>query len=183
MIDRSLSIIRQELDVEKASHKNFKDFHMYKSLGATLTASFRDADKVAWVSLAKYASSYPIGKYANRGVDQYLFGHITLPSRYPRTYIYKETLQEVIADLFLKREVDFDHSKSFSRKFHVLTEDKQRLETLMQSKNLDTLAEYPDMELEFNNTSLLFRNSRKSVSVEEATLFCHLTKALLSIFG
>jgi len=53
----------------------------------------------------------------------------------------------------------------------------------MQSKNLDTLAEYPDMELEFNNTSLLFRNSRKSVSVEEATLFCHLTKALLSIFG
>jgi len=183
MIEDSLSIVRQELNMQEASQNNYMDFHMFKILTPTIDQSFKSINNAIQVSIARYVSTYPIGKTTISGVDRYFFGHITLKSNYPGTYIHKETIREIIAEIFLNREVDFEHSKKFSRAFHVLTEDKYRLENLLQLKNLDSLVAYPDMELEFNKNTLLFRTSRKPVSVEESTLFCGLAKTLLTIFG
>jgi len=97
--------------------------------------------------------------------------------------MHKETIREKLTDLFLKHDVDFEHSKKFSGRFQVLTEDEQRLQQLLQFKNLDTLTAYPEMELEFNYDSCLFRSSRKSVSMEEAINFCELAKTLLTMFN
>lgn len=185
MIEDSLSVIRQELKMQDVDHINFKGFHMFRSLNAIITRSMKSLDQnyEIRVSLSEYTSSYPVPKNPNTGTDLYLFGHITLKNNYPRTYIHKETIKEKIEDVFLKRDVDFSESRRFSRKFQVLTENSNSLQNLLQFKNLDPLADFPDMELELSGNTALFRSSRKPVSTEEATSFSNLSKALLSIFN
>jgi hypothetical protein len=185
MIEESLTVIRQELKVQDASHINFKGFHMFKSLSATITHSMKSTipNKELRVSLAEYYSAAPTAKSSNSGSDLYLFGHISLKTNYPSTYIHKETIKEKIEDIILKRDVDFSNSKKFSRRFQLLTEDKKRLQDLLQFKNLDDLTGFPEMEIELSNATALFRTSRKPISIEEATIFCDLTKLLLTIFN
>jgi hypothetical protein len=184
MVEDSLTLISHELKVEDASHINFKGFHMFKSLSATLTHSMKSTipNKELRVSLAEYYSAAPTAKSSNSGTDLYLFGLISFKTDYPRTYIHKETLKEKIEDLFLKRDVDFSNSKKFSRRFQVLTEDKKRLQDLLQFKKLDDLTNFPEIEIELSNNTALFRNSRRPISIDEATEFCDLTRTLLSIF-
>jgi hypothetical protein len=185
MIEDSLSVIRQELKVQDASHINFKGFHIFKSLSATITHSMKSTipNKELRVSLADYYSAAPTAKSLNSGTDLYLFGHISFKTNYPRTYVHRETIKEKIEDIFLKRDVDFTNSRKFSRRFQVLTEDKKRLQDLLQFKKLDDLTDFPEMEIEFCNSSALFRSSRKPVSIEEATTFCDLTKVILTVFN
>jgi hypothetical protein len=185
MIDDSLNLIQQELNVQKSSHKNFKVFHMFKFLSATITHSMKSVTSTRdlRVSLAKYFSASPTAKSSNSGTDLYLFGYMSFRTRYPRTYIHKETIKEKIEDVFLNRDVDFPHSKKFSRKFQVITENRINLETLLQFKDLDDLTQFPNLELELFNNAALFRSSRKSVSIEEAIEFCDLSKVLLTIFN
>ncbi|MGC4104037.1 hypothetical protein [Ferruginibacter sp.] len=185
MIDDALALIKKELNVQDASHINLKGFEMFKSLTATIIDSLRSVNesKALQVSLARYNSSYPIARSSNGGTDLYLFGHITLKNNYPHTYIHKETIKEKIADIFLKLEVDFPDSKKFSRRFYVLTEDKKKLQDILQFKDLDQLTAFPDMEMEFSSNTLLFRSSRKPVSLEEAAVFCELAKTLLTLFS
>ena len=185
MIEDSLTVIRQELKVQDASHINFKGFHMFKSLSATITHSMKSTipNNELRVSLAEYYSAAPTAKSSNSGSDLYLFGHISFKVNYPRTYVHRETIKEKIEDIFLKRDVDFPNSKKFSRKFQVLTEDKKRLQDLLQFKRLDDLIDFPEMEVEFSNNTALFRSSRKPVSIEEANIFCDMTKVLLTVFS
>jgi len=184
MIADSLDVVREKLNVINGAHKNFKGFYMFKSLAATLKKSFRARNENTdlQISLAEYAFTILTGKLANSGTDQYLFGYFTMKNKYPKTYIHKETIKEKIAELFLKQEVDFEHSKKFSRKFYVITEDKRRLQELLLLKNLDSLTAFPDLELELNDNACLFRNSRKPISLEGATIFCELAIALLTVF-
>lgn len=183
-IQESMSVIRQELNAEDSSHINFKDFYMFKPLTATIKNSVKSVinDKNIRISLAEYHSEFPTARDHNSGSDEYLFGYIPLITSYPRTYIHKETLKEKIEDIFLKRDVDFTTSKSFSRRFQVLTENRNLLEKMFLSKSLDNLTNFPEMELEFYNNAALYRSSRKPISIEEAKIFCELTKVLSFIF-
>ncbi len=135
------------------------------------------------VSAVEYSSSFPTAKYANSGTDQYLFGNFIMPKSFPKTYVCKETIREKITELFFRSELDFEHSKRFSRKFHVLTDDKNQLSELLQFKDLDTFVVYPVMELEIQGKNCLFRSSRKAISIQEAINFSELTKKLVKIFG
>ncbi|MBP7557425.1 MAG: hypothetical protein KA821_14210 [Chitinophagaceae bacterium] len=185
MIEDSLALIARELKMNTASHTNFKGFHMFKNLSAIITKSMKSIGQTYEIraSLAEYTSSYPVPRNPNTGTDLYLFGHMTLKKSYPRTYIHKETIKEKIEDLFLKRDLDFPQSKKFSRKFQVMTADKEALHQLLQFKNFDPLTAFPDMELELSGNTALFRNSRRALSLEESTDFCELSKALLTIFN
>lgn len=184
LIDDSLAIIQQELGMEQSSHTNFKKFLMFKPLNATVTYSMKGNGETAVLraSMVHYFSSVPTYRSSNAGHDLYFFGHLALPSEYPVTYINRETLREKTEDLFLRRDVDFPHSKRFSRRFQVLTEDKFKLEQLFLLRNPDHLTAFPDMELECSGKVALFRNSRKPVSLHEARKFCNLAKVLLSFF-
>jgi hypothetical protein len=158
---------------------------MFKNLQAIVIESLKpiDANVPLLVSLVQYASSYSTGKYSNSGKDHYLFGYLVMKQSFPKTYVCKETIREKITDLFLRLEVDFENNKKFSKKFHVLTDDKSKLTNLLQFKKLDDLAPYPDMELEIHGNTCLFRSSRKSISIEETNAFCDLTKTLIKVFS
>ncbi|MBL7975021.1 MAG: hypothetical protein JNJ85_08915 [Candidatus Kapabacteria bacterium] len=185
LIDEAVLFVKSNLKLENSSlHKSLRFFHTVKDLKAVTLDSMRlrSSEKELHVSLVQYYSSYRVGKNSNAGTDQYIFGYITLKNNYPKTYIHKETIRDKIEDVFEKIDVDFDHCKEFSRKFEVLTEDKNQLHQLLRSKNLDVLANFPDMELEFLKNTFLYRSSRKAISLVEANIFCELTKVLLDIF-
>ncbi len=184
LVQECLELIGEELNASKSGHINLKGFNIFKPLDATLKQSLKSVinEKVIWVTLVEYESAFPTARDSNWGIDQYLIGHISFNTKFPRTYIQKETLKEKIEDLFLKQDTDFRHCKKFSKKFHVVTEDKNKLAHLFQSKNLDALTDFPDLELEFFNNAALFRSSRKPISMEEAQIFCNLTKVLLCTF-
>ncbi|MGN6440265.1 MAG: hypothetical protein ACTHMM_27315 [Agriterribacter sp.] len=91
-------------------------------------------------------------------------------------------MKEKLVELILKNELDFNHSKKFSRRFYVLTEEKKRLADIFQLKDLDPLAAFPDVEIELRENKCLFRNSRKPISQLEAVQFCELAKLLIKTF-
>lgn len=180
MVKESIETISNELGVKKGSHKNLKGFAMFKSLKATVCKSLTD-ESGTHISLVSYFSSYPVPKSHNSGIDEYLVGHITTAKTYPKTYICKETIREKISELIFKKELDFQHSNRFSRKFYVLTENRDNLSLLLQSANLNVLTEFPDMEVELRGQDCLFRHSQRAVSQKEAIQLCKLAKILKSI--
>lgn len=184
MIEDSLSIISEAFCMKKSSHKNLKNFYRFKGLEATLnyTMSSTIENRRLHVSLATYFSSVPMPRVHNSGTDQYFFGFFECQHRYPRTYIHKESIKEKLVDLVLKKDVDFQNSKRFSRNFQLLTEDKKSLHDILQLQNLDELADFPDLEVELFDQALVFRSSRRPVSVDEASIFRNLTQVLLKTF-
>jgi hypothetical protein len=71
----------------------------------------------------------------------------------------------------------------FSKRFQVLTEDKIKLLELLQYNRLDNLVSFPNMEVELSGNELLFRNSRKAISIDEAANICNLANTLSVIFN
>ena len=185
MVNDSLAIVENAFGAKETSHKNLKTFLMFKNLQAIITWSLKGTynGKNLHISLAKYFTSLRVGRAYYSGDDLYLFGYFIMRNSFPKTYVCKETIREWITDLFLNSEVDFEHSKKFSRKFYVLTEDKKTLSDLLQFKDLDELAAYPDMEVEFQGNACLFRSSRKCISPKEAEVFTELAKTLIGIFA
>lgn len=184
MMVESIRAIKESFAIKNVSHKNLKGFGMFKALQPTINETLGSSEKYPnlTIILATYHSAYPIPRNPNSGVDYYLFGHIRLTKAFPNTYICKETIREKIANLVLKSDLDFDHARKFSSRFHVITEDKIQLSDRLQTKDLDCLSEYPDLEIEIYKQACLFRSSKKSVSPSEADSFCNLTKFMVKIF-
>lgn len=180
MVDQCLTILKQELTLTQSGHKNFKTFHMFKNLEPTTIDTYTSSAFPCrvMVSIAQYGSSYPTGRVANAGIDNYLFGYIELRKEFPSTYVCKETMQQKIINLFVRNDVDFSDHKKFSNKFNVVTKDEKRLESLLRFKNMDHLSAFPELEIEIHGHDCLFRNSRRSISPREATEFSELAKML-----
>ncbi|MFT3980620.1 MAG: hypothetical protein QM687_09135 [Ferruginibacter sp.] len=184
ILEDSLLIVQNTLGLEKTKHRDFSHFHLFKKLDAGLESSFGSPAQhhALQASVVSYFSSVSAGKARYEGWDNYLFGHFFTRKEYPATYISKESIHEKINDLFVRQDVDFSHSKKFSRRFHVITEDKGRLSDLLLLKELDTLCSFREMEIELNGKECLFRHSRSTISVKEAEKFSELAKALLLVF-
>lgn len=186
MLQECISIIQSSLFLESSGHKNLKSFFVFKNLTQPfLLASFTSNSPFLplHVSIVQYHSSYHIARGNNAGSDDYLFGVLTLKHTYPKTMIVRETLREKIADLVTKNELDFAHAKKFSRKFYVLTEDKQKLSQLLDSKPLNELTAFPNMEAEISGASCLFRLSRNSISPKHSLQFTELAKILNKVLN
>jgi hypothetical protein len=181
MVTDSLFILKNELGIESAPEKDLSSFLMFNSRDSFINQSFESHNPNIPLSvfLVEYESAFPIHKNSNSGTDEYLFGYLTFKQSYPKTYLCKETLKEKITDLLLKSDIDFEHSRKFSGKFHVVTEDKERLLQLMLLKKLDDLVSHPELELELNGNTCLFRNSKKPVSPEEAAEFAELARLMM----
>ena len=184
MVDDALSIIRNELNVNDSVPVNLKGFKLFSSRNPTIKKSLKSKseNKEVQVFLAEYHSSTSLARYNYKGDDLYLFGHLTVNEHYPETFISEERIIDKIFDVFLKLDVDFEKSKRFSHKFQVFTEDKMKLTKLLQSKDLDPLVAYPEMELEIQKNTIFYRCSRKPISIQEAADFCAMTRMLKQIF-
>jgi hypothetical protein len=179
MVEQALNLLSTELELEAGSHRNLKGFTMFRHLEPIVRKSI--SSESFHISLVEYHSAIPMPKIRNEGTDEYLFGMMELRQSYPKTYICRETIREKIAELIYRNEIDFPHSKTFSRRFYVLTEDKKRLADILQFCELDQLTLFPNMEIELDGNKCLFRNSRKPVSLDEAKEMTALAKLLFKL--
>lgn len=83
----------------------------------------------------------------------------------------------------MKQDVDFKEQKKFSRKFHVVSQDKEKLQILFLNKPLDELAAFPEMEVEINGNNCLFKVSGNPMSVDGTRKFIELAKKLYKILN
>jgi hypothetical protein len=179
MLKESINIVTTGLKLQTDSKLDFKDFYLIGSLNKPeVWQSFNSSNPLLPVhmSVIWYYSEVNIGKVKKSGRENYFFALLTLNKEFPHTLVYRETLAEKISDLFNNAELDFEQHKKFSNKFYTLSKDKERLYDLLNSKPLDELSKYSNMEIEIKNNLCLMRHSRKPVSKTEAIAFCEFVK-------
>ena len=183
LIEDSLAIVKKELNLEESSHKNFKSFQMFRNLTATILESYQSTSFPTrmMVSIAEYTSFYP--KARSSSTDKYFFGYMEVLKEFPPTYICHESIREKINNLFSTNDTDFPENKKFSWKFNVITQDEKRLTDLLKFKDLDELTAFPEMEVEIQGKSCLFRHARLPISLEEANQFSALARILSNILN
>ena len=186
MIGESKEVIRRKFRMEKVSDSVLDEFWMIRSLTApAVYETIKSENQVSpfEVSIVEYHSQYRTPRSSNGGDDHYFFGLLTTKKPYPPTLVYPEGIKEKIANIFTKAEVDSKENKKFSRKFYVLTEEKERVQQAFSFLSLDELAQFGQLEFELKDNHCLFRNSRKPISNREAIQFCDLAEKMIAIFG
>lgn len=185
MMKESLKIVTDAFNAKESSHKNLKGFLLHRTVSIPfLTESYQGKwkNRDFYFCVFEYTSSVYAGRLQHWGENKYFAGLITLNKTYPHTLAQPETIALKVEDLFTKTDVDFEHAKKFSRKFHVITKDKAALEMLLFNKDLDKIANYPLAEFELDEQHCYFRAGRKPVSISEAENFIALAKSLLEVF-
>jgi len=134
------------------------------------------------VSIIEYRSKSNV-RHAVALPDYYHFGLLTTQKSFPRTVIVPETITEKLADVFTRAELDIRKHRKFSRKFYVLTEDRDKLYNSIAGFPLDELSKFKTLEMELQGNLILFRISRKPVSPDETKKFCDVTEILHQVFS
>lgn len=128
-----------------------------------------------------YTSSYET-KYISHNCPQSFLALIPLQRTFPRTCILEETLQTRINDWFVKQDVDFEEQKKFSKLFHVVSNDKTKLEYLLKDRPLDQLADFPDMQAEMYGNACLLKLSSALASENQVKATLELAKKAYQLF-
>ncbi|MEO5562609.1 MAG: hypothetical protein ABIR18_04220 [Chitinophagaceae bacterium] len=184
MIRESGEQICREFSLEAADHSDLGSFVMFTTLEkGEITDSFCSANEDLEVFFIEYYTTITSGRRVHSEPHHYIFGLLTLRKEYPLTYIFKETLKEKIADLFIKADVDIKDQKKFSRAFHMITKDKEKLMDLLFGKPMDDLGNFPDMEVEINGNNCLFRASLEPIEEDETAKFIAVTKLLMKLLA
>jgi hypothetical protein len=177
MLQESIDIVKSSLSLRPHTHPDLNNFVLAHSMpDAVIAESFCSTTLPVQISIVDYFSSVTVGKVRNAGRDRYFLALLRLTKNFPHTLIYRETLSEKIAEVFVNSELDFKEHKKFSRKFYTLCKDKEKLVDLLYNKPMNELVKYSNLELEICGDLCLFRHSRKPVSKEEAIAICHLVK-------
>lgn len=185
MMAESIDIVSKKFNGKEASHKNLKGFILHKSIDQPFIGESYEgkySNRKIYYSVFYYHSSVRAGRVQNSGTDNYFCGVIQLNQSYPHTIAQPETLALKIENLLTKTDVDFAHAKKFSRKFHVISKDAGKLKSLLQFKELNILADFPEAEFELLEKQCYFRASRKPVNHKQAELFAELAKAIFTAF-
>lgn len=185
MIQESIETVRKEFSLEdEEPEAEIEDSILIKSFDSpNINESLKSSNKPfeLQVYLVEYSWESRAGRSHQSGRDEMFIGSLSLNKSFPPTCIFKETLATIITDWFTKQDVDFKEQKLFSRKFHVISEDKDKLQLLLFNKQLDDLALFPEMEAEIKNNKCFFRVSGNSIDEEEVKKFIELTKVLVKI--
>lgn len=184
-LDDCVRIVSEGLSLEPADHEDITAFELFRSIPSPLSIDSYAAahNGLLQASLIEYQWVHQGGKGGrSTGTDHCLVGLQELNKSYPLTYIYKETFRDRLVDWFVKGDVDFKHQKKFSRSFHVVSKDKEKLSQLLWNKRLDDFLAFPNMLIEINGNRCVFRVSPEAVSEEEARQFVELAETIRKIF-
>lgn len=184
MMEDCIQMLRDTFIAGTSSHKNLKNFLIHESSTYPyLIESYQGKWKTKefYCCILEYS-----GEPANRNIyhlgdPKYFAGLITLSKKYPHTLVQPETIAHKVESLFTKTDVDFKHAKKFSRKFHVITKNKDALEMLWHGKDLDRLAAFPTAEFELHEDECYFRAGQKPITLNDTSIFTDLAKTLMEI--
>lgn len=163
------------------------DFFMLSSLGTDISFadSFTYKNPLLPVSVffINYSINMPSGKRIINVSNQYFIGLIRLKTPYPNILITPETVVEKMMDVFVHKDIDFKHAKKFSAAYFVQSDDENASRQKLGMKNLDELAAFKQLEIEFKGNQCLFRVNRKSIDPQNAQQFCEAAKLLNKVFN
>jgi len=168
----SVSLVEKETDINTSVLFNSLRTH-------ELVELYESEQDGLQIILAEYNNS---NVKNSSGTDHYLLGYLPLQKDYPLTCIYRETIREKIVDLFVKGDVDFKEHKAFSKRFHVVTKDREKLTRLLYNKPLDELVAFPELLLELDGNKCVFRVSPHAINDSDAAKFADLVKTIRRIF-
>jgi len=186
LIEECMAILIKEFSLEAALCTDIQSFFIYKSIESPeVIESFKSSTGHFDLEIyqVEYNWSSRVGRTNSSGTEQCFLGLLTLRKQYPHTCVFKETLQTIITDWFNNQDVDFREQKKFSRRFHVISQDRQKLEILLFNRPLDELAGFPEMEVELKDNQCLFKISGNPMSLNETKQFIHLAKKLPAILS
>jgi hypothetical protein len=184
MMEDCIRLLGDELHAEPSSHRNLKSFLIHESSTYPfIIESFQGIwkNKEFYCCILEYSGEHVNRNIYHSGDPKYFAGLITTTKKYPHTIVQPETIAHKVEDLFTKTDVDFNHAKKFSRKFHVITKDKTALEMLWHSKDLDKLAGFHVAEFELHDHACYFRAGQKPITLNETAMFIDLARTLMEI--
>jgi hypothetical protein len=167
-------------------HVNLERFEMYKAIETPVSTIYYEPKSELFpvkVFLVAFQWTFRSPRNSDTGTDHYLFGWLTLPKKFPPTYIYKGSFGDKLADLFVKSDTQLPGNKKFSRMFRILTEEKMELRQLVDHKSLDELTAFPGLVMEINGQDCFFRVSDNPLDEGIAEDFVALTKLVYRLFG
>lgn len=107
-------------------------------------------------------STLKVGRSSSTQTHKFLYGLVNCRKDFGVSLLTKETLIDKVADLFLKIDVDFDNNRSFSSEYRCLSNDSNKFTNAMSDRLMDYLTTVNHVELEFKNSTCLFR-TKKSI--------------------
>jgi hypothetical protein len=186
LIEECVNLVRDELRAEATNPREISHTWLYKSFiepGLVDCFACQIGKSELHIYHLEYQWSVQAGKLNRTGKSECFVGELSLNSKYPPTCIVPETIQFRIADWFRRQDVDFPEYRKFSRTFHVVTQDREKLKQDLKYKNIDVLASYPRMELEINGASCLFRVCGEPMDKENTNVFIELANVLAQLFS
>jgi hypothetical protein len=181
MIDTCSATLAEKLALSEEVAGNLEQFVLYQQLREPETIyTKQSATLPLQVSLVEIHNLS--ARNGNHSRDYIVLGNLLLQREFPLTHIYEETIGARVADWFLKGDVDFKECKKFSRRFHVISQDREKLRLLLSHKPLDELTRFPHLQLEIHGRSCVFRVSAGLLDEDHIDEFIALVNTLKTIF-
>lgn len=146
----------------------FATFKMYTSYRLVEAVSMTRGHERAYLCLLALTDTIKQARspLAERHItDLELHGLAFLKKDYGRMYIKPETFTDKLLDLLTRSDVDFDFDPEFSRKYYVVSNDKDSLRYKITPRFLQTIRKYDGLEIEIEGKALIVRLA-KPFSVE-----------------
>lgn len=172
--------LNKHFEILSAENPQIRDFHMFKGKRKPVYFNswrIQRKDHAFVLCLIEYKIEWqeasPWGGSTRTDSHKYFFGYLNLNTSFGLTYIKPETLVDKINELYNPIELDFSENKTFSRKFYVLTADKEKVETSLSQQLKEYLVRAKDIELEFMDRTCLFRLP-KAIDMDETKRLCEI---------
>ena len=113
------------------------------------------------------------GKAMDNEVESnHVFGSFTLKDSCGNLYLRREKIEDKIADIFDRADIDFKENKQFSKKYHLVGNKENLIREKFSSDLLERISKIENLELEVVNNRCVFCISRlpKSKELENTTV-------------
>jgi hypothetical protein len=98
--------------------------------------------------------------------DFCLIGYFETKNLLEHILIRPETIGDKVADFFTKAEIDFDSNPKFSRKYYMLSDNKELTKKNISSSFLSVIEDQDDLHVEINNNKAI-ATFLTNMSIEE----------------
>lgn len=174
------SELEKHYQITSARNPFIRQFHLFadkqKPIFFNSWRVFRGTNSFS-LCLIEYQTRYQTvsnyGASAHTSNHKYFFGHLSTKKNFGHTLIRPETLADKISELFNQIEIDIKGYRKFSNKYYVLSNDKEKFLSALNSKLIKYLENQSKLEIEFYGQECLFRLD-KAIDLKQTITLCNI---------
>lgn len=149
------------------------------------SSAYRQETSFRWLGfLVKYRSEVVSddGAQLSDHVEPYQAVQLELGERFGSVWIKPEGMAERLLDLVARKDVDFQDSPEFSKRYHVVCSHEDEFRQWASSDFLSVLGSQPGLHMEIRNSTLTI-TSMKVANEKDALMLWRLGKELVQTVG